>query len=277
MFSVVIPLYNKEFSIVNTIQSVLNQTNPNFEIIVVNDGSTDNSVQLLEQLNDNRIRLIQQKNKGVSAARNRGIQEAKYEWIALLDGDDLWEANHLEEVVKMMRKFPHEKIYVTSFQYSDRRHIFEYSHENKIFKLDNYFKEAIDKNLIWTSVVVIHKSCFKTIGGFDIRLTRGEDLDLWARLAKRFNIIKSQEVTATYRVDAENRACENRNFNVYTNSVYHYDLNQPLAEDEFNYYMDKLIKTCRTLIYNRDIKSFLILYRKHIRHISLLKIFKLKP
>src|SRR5690554_5521626 len=97
MFSVVIPLYNKELSISNTIQSVLDQTFQNFEIVIVNDGSTDNSVKEVEKFDDKRIRLIHQENQGVSAARNRGIKEARYEWIAFLDGDDLWEKEHLEE------------------------------------------------------------------------------------------------------------------------------------------------------------------------------------
>jgi len=91
MFSVVIPLYNKERSVKNTIESVLNQTFQDFEVIVVNDGSTDNSLEVVKSFNDERIRIINQKNSGVSSARNRGIKEAKYEWIAFLDADDLWE------------------------------------------------------------------------------------------------------------------------------------------------------------------------------------------
>ena len=112
MFSVVIPLYNKEESIFNTIKSVLKQSCQNFEIIVVNDGSTDRSVDAVKAINDERIRLIHQENQGVSAARNRGINESRYEWIAFLDGDDLWESNHLEEIVKMMNTFPNEKVYL---------------------------------------------------------------------------------------------------------------------------------------------------------------------
>lgn len=205
MFSVVIPLYNKELSIRNTIQSVLKQTFQDFEIVVVNDGSTDSSASVVESFKDPRIRLIHQDNQGVSAARNKGVEQSEYDWIAFLDGDDLWRDNHLEEVVKMMGVFPNEKVYVTSFEYSDGRSMFKHARINKVFKIENYFKEAIQGNLICTIVVVIHKSCFDKIGGFNPKLNRGEDLDVWARLAKRYTIIKSSTVTALYRVESENK------------------------------------------------------------------------
>src|SRR5690606_20866460 len=126
MFSVVIPLYNKELSIRNTIQSVLNQSYQNFEILIINDGSVDGSVDIVKNIKDERIRLNHQNNKGVYSARNKGIQEAKSEWIAFLDGDDLWEINHLEEVIKTMKVHPTEKVYVTSFQYSDPRKMYKH-------------------------------------------------------------------------------------------------------------------------------------------------------
>lgn len=96
MISVVIPLYNKEKQIANTLHSVLRQTFQNFEIVVVNDGSTDNSVQEVEKVNDIRIRIVHQNNAGVSAARNKGIEEARYDIIAFLDADDEWKAEYLE-------------------------------------------------------------------------------------------------------------------------------------------------------------------------------------
>lgn len=200
-FSVVIPLYNKERSIVNTIFSVLVQSYQNFEIVIINDGSTDNSVEAVKSIIDKRIRLIHQENQGVSAARNRGIKEASYQWIAFLDGDDLWESNHLEEIVKMMKVFPEDKVYVTSFEFSDKRKIFKHERTDSIFKIENYFKEAIKEHLMWTSIVVVNIQCFMDVGGFNINLNRGEDLDVWARLARRYNIVKSTKNTAIYNID----------------------------------------------------------------------------
>src|SRR5574344_1434815 len=101
MISVVIPLYNKERYIERAIRSVLNQSFQDFEIIVVNDGSTDQSVTIVKDINDSRIRIINQKNGGVSSARNKGISEAKYAIVAFLDADDVWKENHLEVIVEL--------------------------------------------------------------------------------------------------------------------------------------------------------------------------------
>ncbi|MCG3881880.1 glycosyltransferase family A protein [Psychrobacter sp. Ps3] len=261
MFTVVIPLYNKELSIKNTIKSVLNQTCQDFEIVVVNDGSTDNSVKMVKSIKDNRIRLIQQKNQGVSAARNRGIKEASYDWIAFLDADDLWEVNHLEEINKMMALFPDEKIYVTSFEYSDGRVMFKHKRQTPIFKIEKYFQEALKENIIWTSIVVVNKYCFSKVGGFNTVLTNGEDLELWARLAREWGIVKSSATTATYRKDAENRTSLNRK--VEKTHVYHFNLDDLPVSDEKIYYkhliLARLYDYCRAL----DFNCFIKLKNKH--------------
>lgn len=260
MFSVVIPLYNKELSIQNTIQSVLNQTCQDFEIVVINDGSTDDSAKIVEGINDDRIRLIHQENQGVSAARNRGIKEAKYDWIALLDGDDLWETNHLEEINKMMGAFPNEKVYVTSFEYSDGREMFKHPRQTPIFKIENYFKEAIKENLMWTSIVVVHKSCIDEVGGFNERLNRGEDLDLWARLAKQFTIIKSSQVTAAYNMED---ASLSRGKSIYEKSILSTINLIGLLGDERRYFKKMLWNRLKQDIKTLDIPGLIKLLFKH--------------
>ncbi len=110
MISVVIPLYNKAHTIANTLSCVIGQTFQNFEIIIVDDGSTDNGVELIkEKFNDSRIKIISQPNQGVSAARNTGIDNAGGDWISFLDADDLWSINYLEEVDRAILKFPEAK------------------------------------------------------------------------------------------------------------------------------------------------------------------------
>lgn len=274
MFSVIIPLYNKELSITNTVQSVLDQTYQNFEIVIINDGSTDSSIKAVEAINDNRIRLIHQENQGVSAARNRGIKEAKYEWIAFLDGDDLWEPNHLEEVTKMMEIYPDEKVFVTSFVYSDNRPMFKHPRQTPIFKIENYFKEAIKESLMWTSIVVVNKECFDKVGVFNETLNRGEDLDLWARLAREYAIIKSSIVTAIYRIEAENRS--SASFNIERSRIFNYEFKKSESAEETYYYKNQIVNSLRVFLVQKKFNHFVKLYLKHRKHISLASILKVK-
>lgn len=106
MISVVIPLYNKERQIANTLHTVFAQTFTDYEIVIVDDGSTDRSAEIVAAMHDKRIRLIRQKNAGVSAARNRGISEARGEFIALLDADDEWKPDYLATQMHLAETYP---------------------------------------------------------------------------------------------------------------------------------------------------------------------------
>lgn len=184
MFSVVIPLYNKELSITNTVQSVLDQTCQNFEIVIINDGSTDSSVKAVEAINDNRIRLIHQENQGVSAARNRGIKEAKYEWIAFLDGDDLWHREHLEKYQHKININPSIKWVISGFTiYNGKERI------EKIFndsgKIINIFDSLLSGIVIHTSTVCVRANLFEQYNDlyFRVGLNNSEDREVWYKLA----------------------------------------------------------------------------------------------
>lgn len=116
MISVVIPLYNKGHVIANTIRTVIAQEYSDFELVIVDDGSTDNSVEVInnEFPDESRIRIIRQVNQGVSAARNRGIEEAKGDYVSLLDGDDEWHPEYLTHVVEMIKAYPNAGMYCTA-------------------------------------------------------------------------------------------------------------------------------------------------------------------
>ena len=106
MISIVIPLYNKKELIVKTVQSILNQTYHNFEIIIVDDGSTDGSADEVKTIKDSRIRLISQKNSGVASARNRGIKESQGDFVAFIDADDLWSPDYLYTLISLTQNYP---------------------------------------------------------------------------------------------------------------------------------------------------------------------------
>ena len=257
-----IPLYNKELSIENTILSVLNQSFQEFEILVVNDGSTDNSVNEVEKINDHRIRLINQTNLGVSAARNRGIIEAQFEWIAFLDGDDLWLGNHLEEVANMIIVFPDEKFFSTSFRYSDNRRLFKHKRNSTIFKIDRYFKEAARELLVWTGTAVINKQCFISIGFYNTTLKIGEDTELWDRMIRQYGLVKSEIFTAIYRIEAENRTTLSKDLE--STYVYNVDFSEVASTDEQIYYKEMIANRLYQYLRAKDFFSFYKLKKKHL-------------
>ena len=114
--AVIIPVYNNSFSIATTLSSALQQTFTDFEVIIINDGSTDQSLKIIEQYTDDRISIFTQENKGVSAARNLGIEKATAPYIAFLDADDFWFPNHLEELYLLIQDFPDCGMYCNRYK-----------------------------------------------------------------------------------------------------------------------------------------------------------------
>ena len=207
MISVVIPLYNKADFIVKTIESVLSQTFQDFEIVVVNDGSTDGSVEAVEAIADNRIRIIHQENAGVSVARNNGIEHAKFEWVALLDGDDIWKPEYLQTQWDLHLKYPECDVCACNYEFCDYTGKVTPTKINKLpfdgddGVLTNYFEVASCSHPpIWSSAVMAKREAFLSVGGFPVGVTSGEDLLTWARLAVKYKIAYSCSSLAIYNM-----------------------------------------------------------------------------
>lgn len=262
MFSVVIPLYNKELSIKSTLESVLNQSYHDFEVIVVNDGSTDNSAKIVEQIEDERIRLIHQENQGVSAARNKGIEEAKYDWIVFLDGDDLWENNHLEEFVKMIKLFPEDRVFCTSHTKSKLKKEYEKKIINGYEVIEDYFDVVMKHvDFFWTGAVCIHKTVFKLQISFPVGISRGEDLYVWAKIGKKFRIIRSLKGTAIYSFDSENKLSESKY--LFSNSILSIISLKGLKGGEKKYYHKIVYDKFKRVVKSQDSNSIFKVIRKH--------------
>ncbi len=203
-FSVIIPLYNKSEYIEKTIQSVIDQDFSDFEIIVIDDGSTDNGIAILKLFKDNRIKLYQQENKGVSAARNKGISKANGKHIALLDADDVWYSNHLTELQRQINQFPDAGLYCNNYEIylnknTKRNAQFNFSYKTDCLIVKDFFRASIINSVAWTSAVAFHKDKFNVVGGFDDRLDTSEDLDLWIKLALRYDVSFNPSLTMSYR------------------------------------------------------------------------------
>lgn len=215
LVSVVIPLYNKEPHIGRAINSVLAQTVSDFEIIVVNDGSTDKSPDIVKNFRNPKIQLIHQQNAGVSAARNKGIHEAKADLIAFLDADDEWNPNFLETVLRLREKYPEAGIYATAYLFCNSKGKTRVANYKEIPPapweglLKSYFLSAAKgEHPVCSSAVCIPKKILLEENGFKIGAWWGEDDDLWGRIALKYPIAFSWGIGAIYHQGATNRACE---------------------------------------------------------------------
>jgi len=193
--SVVIPTYNRAVLLERALDSVMAQTLPADEIIVVVDGSTDNTSSMLKSRYP-EVNLIQQDNQGVSAARNTGIAAARHDWIALLDSDDVWHQNKLE---KQLQGLNNSSEYL--FCHSDEiwiRNGVRVSQMNKHKKAGGHiFQHCLPLCVISPSAVVIHRLLFDEIGLFDETLPACEDYDLWLRLCSRYPVLYIDEALIT--------------------------------------------------------------------------------
>jgi glycosyltransferase involved in cell wall biosynthesis len=208
-FSVVIPLYNKANYIQSCLESVLKQTHKEFEVILVNDGSTDGSEAVVERFQDSRIRLVHQENKGASAARNKGVSLAKHEWIALIDADDYWYPNHLEELQNTIEQFPKADVVCNNYEIlldNDfiKQPAFSIEYPLKAQYIEDYFKGSLIDPIAWTSALSFTSSIFKKVGEFDTNIKSGQDIDLMVKFGLAATIAFNPKVTMRYHRKTEN-------------------------------------------------------------------------
>mgnify|MGYP001255365868 FL=1 len=189
MFTVVIPLYNKESTIEETLKSVLNQTVSNFDIIVVNDGSTDRSREHAARLTDSRIKIFDQSNKGISAARNLAIRHSPSPYIATLDADDIWLPEYLEEQTRMITDFPEAKMWGTAWDSFGIQKRYSRDHGlDSAFRgyVDDYFTMNKKGHLFLPSATVVERQAISDVGLYDENIRTGEDLDLYFRMLLQY-------------------------------------------------------------------------------------------
>ncbi len=186
-YSVVIPLYNKAEYIQRTIKSALKQNFQDFEVIVVDDGSTDDSQEQAQQAASDKVRIIPQENQGTAAARNTGIQHACGEYIAFLDADDEWGPHYLETIDRLTEAYPQSDIFVTAYRIAMGGGKYNYSSQLTPAQgcLDSYWMTfQYPYDFVWTSAVTIRKTAILKAGCFKPGEKIGQDLDLWARVAR---------------------------------------------------------------------------------------------
>lgn len=187
LVSVIIPTFNRAGPVQRAIDSVLRQSYKNFELLVVDDGSTDDTAFWLSKIQDPRFRYMQSTNLGVSHARNLGVKNAKADWICFLDSDDLWRRHKLSEQLRFHDK--HRDILISQ---TEDMWLKNSSRLNKMKKHltreGDIFKESLKLCLISPSSVMLHKPLFWECGGFDETLPACEDYDLWLKITAKHKI-----------------------------------------------------------------------------------------
>lgn len=255
MISVVIPLYNKEKYIVDTLQAVINQTYKDFEVIIVNDGSTDNSIETIKPFfEDVRFKLVEQPNAGVSAARNTGVANSKYEHIAFLDADDLWMPDYLAKMHEAIDLFPNCVMYNSSG-------IVRNADGSEFVRAIDKFKGKICKNdffenphvTLHTSATLVTKKAFNRVGGFPVGMKRNQDYALFFSIG-----FLGETAYSGFPLSLYNGMCEGQATRTPMNQVINHIVNR------FNFVHEQYMLNKKA-----ENKKYLIFLQYELRHIFL--------
>lgn len=223
--SVVIPTYNAINYLPEAVGSVLRQSFTDFELIIVDDGSTDNTAQWVSQLQDDRINLICQAHQGKSVARNAGVEAAKADYIAFLDADDIWETAKLEQQFNYLQTHPNIGVVYAWTAIADEDGI-PTGHLVASTLEGDVWEELIQKNILACgSTPMVRASCFKTVGLFNRNLPYAQDWDMWLRLAAKYHFGVIPIPCVRYRCHAGNSSKDWRKMKIFSSQV----LEQALA------------------------------------------------
>lgn len=271
-FSVVIPLYNKEAYVAKTLNSVLNQTYQNFEVVIVNDCSTDNSVDVVQAIHDHRIKIIEHTgNKGLSASRNTGINAATHPYIAFLDADDYWDSTYLETICSIVKEYPNESVFATHYRNNFNGKFFipksnlPISSKEKTFLVRDFFEINLGRLILTQSCIVVHKSIFKKIGYYDEDVTFAEDIDFYIRCFSTCNLVFLNVDLCTIS-NYDPNSITNRVSYKKTFPKLHKYLNNSDSLDKFiNFYIYCIYRRMK----NESARKEMRVYKKQIKHNSL--------
>jgi glycosyltransferase involved in cell wall biosynthesis len=209
-FSVIIPLYNKANFIEGALKSVLGQAFSDFEIIVVEDGATDSSFEAAAKVSDSRIRIIRhEKNKGLSASRNTGIQNANSKYLCFLDADDQWQPDYLDKIRSLIQQFPEARLFATNYveQYDQKSVLPASSLEGfeKDGLVPDFFASNLYQHIYCCCSLCADREVFEKIGLYDESITFGEDVDFNIRANSVFLLAYSKEAPVLVNVFSENQ------------------------------------------------------------------------
>jgi len=219
MISIIIPVYNSAKYINRALESIYNQTYKNFEVIIVNDGSTDKTLDIINKnKNFNKIKIINQKNSGSTAARNKGAEIANGDWLAFLDSDDYWLSNKLDEQLKLANENDFDAVFCNGYYAKDGKEIGLLHQKEKAIKLNGVINKKVEKifhsssryTISFPSCMLIKKKIFSSLGCFNNELYHSGDYDIFLRaFCENYKIGYDNQPLWFYEVGNENSLTKN--------------------------------------------------------------------
>nr|WP_288812020.1 glycosyltransferase family A protein [uncultured Sphingobacterium sp.] len=269
--SIIIPLYNKEETIKNTVSSVFRQEYSKFELLIVDDGSTDNSIKLLSEITDPRLVIITKANGGVSDARNFGIKHARGKCIFFLDADDLITTDCLSIFVGMLDRYTDESVYVCNFKITSNDNSgIVYCREKKERLFTNPIKALWERRIFpRTGAMMIKKTCFDEIGFFPINMTVYEDLEFILRLLNKYSVVYNPAVLLSYQ--SEYNSLSKKPVALSKEFAFYADFTKKARFEKF-ILADLVYSSYRKRLKIGDTHSTKILFERYKKHLPILVI-----
>lgn len=210
-FTVIIPLYNKEMYIENAIKSILNQTFTDFELLIINDCSTDKSIEIASKFAFEKVQIIHhEKNSGLAATRNTGIKKATSNYVTFLDADDLWKPHFLEKIFHLIQNFPDARIFGTNYEEIWGKTIKNPHNGSEFLPEDftgyiNFFKMNLKQGIYNHGSVCLHKEVYESVGFYNENIQLSQDLDFNIRANYHYKLAYDNSVQMSYFMQTENQ------------------------------------------------------------------------
>jgi glycosyltransferase involved in cell wall biosynthesis len=210
-FTIIIPLYNKEKYIENAINSILKQTFTDFEVLIVNDCSTDKSVEIASEFLSEKVQIVHhEKNSGLAATRNTGIKKATSNYVTFLDADDLWKPHFLEKTYNLIQNFPEARIFGTNYEEIWEKTIKKPQNGSESLPTEfagyvNFFKINLKQGLYNHGSVCLHKEVYETVGFYNENIQLSQDLDFNIRANYHYKLAYDNSVQMSYFMQTDNQ------------------------------------------------------------------------
>lgn len=223
-FSVIVPLYNKAPYVKKALESICAQTYKDFELVIIDDGSTDDSLAVVNdfvrEVYGVKCMVYSQANAGVAAARNNGVAKSKGEYVCFLDADDWWEPTYLEEMDRLIMEYSEAGLYATNYVY------YKHGKTHVALKLERGYINYPEAYLhsvampVWTGAASVPRKVFDEMGGFPVGIKLGEDFLLWAKTALHYKVAFSEKALTYYNNDVPANLRATRNLHKPECSMY---------------------------------------------------------